>query len=237
MEKRPGLEIGRAKTPLDLLAGVDLVIFDFDGVVVDSEDMSLTTLRAALAEFGVPMSHEEVRQAFLGKSLASIVAHLEAHGAAGHADVFVERWQTTLFDAFRAELKPMAGLQAMLDTLAHRGVHHCIASSGSVARLDVALRAAGLRALFAHVFSAEHVQHGKPAPDLFLHAAGTLGVAPEACLVIEDSPSGVRAAKTAGMRCIGFLGGGHLHAIRQQHGEHLIALGAERVALAFADIV
>ncbi|CAK9061615.1 Protein SUPPRESSOR OF QUENCHING 1 [Durusdinium trenchii] len=182
-------------------AGVELVIFDFDGVIADSEVISLATLQEALAAFGIDLSAEDVRRAFLGTSLARIEAYLA----------------------------PVPQLLTLLEQLSTRGIRYCIASSGTFERLGVALAALNLSGQFESIFSSEQVARGKPAPDLFLFAARELGVPPESCLVIEDSPYGIRAAKAANMRCAGFVGGTHLHEIAEEHGDLLRQQGADIV--------
>lgn len=212
-----------------LLEGVELVIFDFDGVIADSEVISLATLREALAAFGIDMSSHEVRRAFLGTSLATIETYISETGAGRTSRGFAEAWQTALFDRFRAELTPVPQLVSLLGQLSTRGIRYCIASSGTFERLDVALSALNLSGRFESIFSSEQVARGKPAPDLFLFAARELGVLPENCLVIEDSPYGVRAAKAANMRCAGFIGGTHLHEIAEEHAALLRQQGADTV--------
>ena len=212
-----------------LLEGGELVIFDFDGVIADSEVISLATLQEALAAFGIDLSAEDVRRAFLGTSLARIEAYVAETGAGRTSQGFAETWQTALFDRFRAELAPVPQLPTLLEQLSARGIRYCIASSGTFERLGVALSALNLSGQFESIFSSEQVARGKPAPDLFLFAARELGVPPESCLVIEDSPYGIRAAKAANMRCAGFVGGTHLHEIAEEHGDLLRQQGADIV--------
>lgn len=218
-------------------AGVDLVIFDFDGVVVDSEIISLTTLRTALSDHGIEMPDHEVRDRFLGRSIGSILEHIGEHGQAGGNEGFAARWEQALFEQFRAGLKVVPHIVPLLDQLSKAGIRFCIASSGSIRRIDVALDATRLKGRFTTIFSAEFVSRGKPAPDLFLHAADRLGVSTDRCLVVEDSPSGVRAAKAANMRCVAFVGGAHLAQRRQEHAAELKELGADFVVHRFADFL
>ena len=220
-----------------LFDAVDLVIFDFDGVVADSEVISLATLRETLFEFGLDLPPDEVRHAFLGTSLLTIEAFVAANASKGQAEGFGDRWQAKLFDRFRNELRHVPGITAVLDVLAAQGLRFCIASSGTLERIGIALQAIQMTERFAHVFSAEQVANGKPAPDLFLHAAAEMGVAAERCLVIEDSPFGVRAAKAAGMRCVGFIGGAHLQTVAADHGETLLENGAELLIKSFDDLL
>ncbi|MEL6640286.1 MAG: HAD family phosphatase [Pseudomonadota bacterium] len=217
--------------------GVDLVIFDFDGVVVDSEAISLSTLRSALLECGVAMSADQVRDTFLGKSKTSIFAFLEAQHSRAQFNEFSEIWETMLFAQFRSNLQAIPEIRNFLNALEDREIQFCIASSGSSARIDVALEAVALKNRFQHIFSADHVARGKPAPDLFLRAAEHFGVQPKHCLVIEDSHFGVQAAKAARMRCLGFVGGSHLDGLRNSHRETLLRLGADQAITSFAGLI
>lgn len=220
----------------DLFADVDLVVFDFDGVVADSEVISLSTLRDTLGSYGIAMSLDEVRETFLGKSLKTIMGHVAAHHRAGDAATFGEAWQSALYAQFRATLAPMTGLQELLNDLTAQGTAFCIASSSTFERINVALSAMALKDAFADVFSAEQVAQGKPAPDLFLLAASSMGVDPQRCLVVEDSPYGIRAAQAAGMRSVGFVGGTHLQDIAQDHGEMLLEKGADTILTSHLDL-
>ncbi len=218
------------KSARDEAAGT-LVIFDFDGVLVDSEVISLTTLRESLAEFGVTLTDTQVRETFLGGSIRQINTFLRTVAAPAYPpEEFEARWYATLFDRFRAELQVMPGVLALLDHLEARGHAYCIASGGSVERLGVALEVTGLAARFGdRVYSADMVARGKPAPDIFLHAAREMGVHPDRCLVIEDSPAGAQAAHAAGMRALGFVGGTHLRGREAEHRALLLSLHAEAV--------
>tara|TARA_R110002110_G_scaffold13706_2_gene65590 strand:- start:142 stop:840 length:699 start_codon:yes stop_codon:yes gene_type:complete len=206
-----------------------LLIFDFDGVIADSEIISLSTLQSALRAYGNDLELDEVRRRYLGKSMKQIKRDMQAEHADTNWDGFDAHWNAILFDRFRNELRPLPGLVALLDRVETCGLPYCIASSGGLERIDVALDAMGLSARFSHVFSAEQVRHGKPAPDLFLLAAQTIRVPPDQCLVLEDSPFGIRAAKSAGMRALGFVGGSHLEGIRAEHRDLLLEHGAHDV--------
>ena len=219
------------------LHGVELVIFDFDGVIADSEVLSLGTLRDALSDRGLPMPLDQVRARFLGKSLASISEYVARHGPDGAATGFAERWQSALFDRLRNELQPMTAVLPFLDELNARGIRHCIASSSSFDRIRLSLTAMRLEDRFPHLFSAEQVQNGKPAPDLFLFTARQMDMAPSACLVIEDSPHGIQGARAANMRVFGFADGAHLNDIQSAHSELMLKAGAERVLKNFAELL
>ncbi len=220
-----------------IIQRADLVIFDFDGVIADSEVISLATLRTALATFGLDMSLHETREKFLGTSIETVIAHIKTHGIGhgiGNAATFTQVWEKELFSRFKADLKPIPHVFDMIDCFDATDQQYCIASSGTLIRIKIALEAMGRLDRFAHVFSAQQVARGKPAPDLFEYAAQQMGVEPSACVVIEDSPHGVRAAKAAGMPCVGFSGGKHLREIKDTHQNRLLELGADIVLSSFA---
>ncbi len=219
-----------------LLEDVNLVIFDFDGVVADSELVSLSTLHAALKDFGIEMSAETLRGLFLGRSLETIVSYMQEHGTGDH-ETFGQAWETRLFDGFRAGLRPIPLIDKLLDNLTANQMRYCVASSGTFERIGVALTAMGLTERFGQIYSAQQVAQGKPAPDLFLYAAEQIGVPPANCLVIEDSPFGVAAAKAANMRCLGFVGGSHLSDISAAHASLLKAEGADLILNGFQELV
>ncbi|MEJ6393500.1 HAD family phosphatase [Gymnodinialimonas sp. 2305UL16-5] len=217
-----------AATSLDL-SDIRTVIFDFDGVVADSEVLSLSTLHAALEEVGIELSQDDVRAAFLGRSLATISAYVAEHTLSQAADGFAETWQSKLFTQLKRSLRALPSCLALLEHLDRTGLDYCIASSSTFERIALSLHAMNLSNRFDHIFSAELVARGKPAPDLFLHAAASVGADPTTCLVVEDSPYGVKAAAAAGMRCAGFVGGTHLRGIEDRHSELLIQNGADIV--------
>ncbi|MFJ4647353.1 HAD family hydrolase [Streptomyces bobili] len=184
----------------------DLVVFDNDGVLVDSEPISNRLLAAYLTELGHPTSYEDSIRDYMGSAMHRI--HdlvLERSGERLPAD-FDDVFHSRVFAAFERELRPVPGATDVLEKLTADGVPYCVASSGSHERIRVGHRATGLDRWFedTRIFSAQDVGKGKPAPDLFLHAAERMGVAPERCVVVEDSPLGVRAAVAAGMDVYGF---------------------------------
>ena len=200
-----------------------LVIFDCDGVLVDSEPISLATLTRALNGIGVPLDVEAVRARFAGTSMASIMVHVVRDFGVAVPDGFVEAVKAETLAAFDAELRAVAGVAEAVSALA---IPICVASSSDPVRLRHSLTLTGLWPLFAeNVFSSSEVARGKPAPDLFLHAAERMGAAPGSCLVIEDSVPGVMAARAAGMRVAGFTGGGHWG--HDRAGGDLAAAGAD----------
>lgn len=219
-----------------VLDDIDVVIFDFDGVIADSELLSLGTLRDALADGGLQMSIDRVRSLFLGRSLRSIQNYIEQHGPTNASENFAQRWETALYRRLGRELNPMPGILPFLDHLAERGIRHCVASSSGFERIRLSLSAMGLEDRFQVLFSAEQVHNGKPAPDLFLFAATQMGADPDSCLVIEDSPHGIAATKAAGMRAVGFLLGAHLTDIQDAHATLLLSAGAEHVLNDFSEL-
>lgn len=180
----------------------DLVIFDNDGVLVDSEGHAQVVLSDLLTGFGLPTTPEECVAQFLGSSLASIRQRSETRlGRPLPAD-FEDAYQARLFALFRASLTTTPDLLDALDRIA---LPVCVASSGTPERIRLALETTGLLPRFAgRIFSAVEVRRGKPAPDLFLHAARALGADPPRCAVVEDSPVGVAAANAAGMTAFGY---------------------------------
>ncbi|EST30702.1 HAD family hydrolase [Streptomyces roseochromogenus] len=184
----------------------DLVIFDNDGVLVDSEPISNRHLAAYLTELGHPTSYEDSIRDYMGSAMHRIHDLVLERTGQRLPDDFDDLFHARVFAAFERELQPVAGVDVVLEKLAADGVPYCVASSGSHARIRVGHRTTGLDRWFAEerIFSSEDVGRGKPAPDLFLYAAERMGVAPERCLVVEDSPLGVQAAVAAGMTVYGF---------------------------------
>ena len=181
---------------------VGLVIFDCDGVLVDSEPIANRVFGQMLAAQGLPLAPPAMDELFLGRSMAACLAQAAALLGRPLPEGFEAEHDRRLFAALAAELQAVPGVAELLQGLA---TPYCVASNGSLAKLRLSLRQAGLLPRFAgRLFSADEVAHGKPAPDLFLHAARCMGVAPAACVVVEDSPTGVAAGVAAGMRVFGF---------------------------------
>lgn len=186
----------------------ELVIFDCDGVLVDSERIAVRIDTEVLAELGWPLSQEEVIRRFLGRSHAHMVREVEAHVGPQLPPDWATDFEGRYLEAIEAEVTPVGGIVDALDALAGSAVPTCVASSGSHEKMRRTLGLTGLYDRFAgRVFSATEVVHGKPAPDLFLHAATRMGVEPAGCVVVEDSHHGVQAARAAGMRSFGYAGG------------------------------
>ncbi|NGO11718.1 HAD family hydrolase [Streptomyces sp. HC44] len=184
----------------------DLVIFDNDGVLVDSEPISNKLLAAYLTELGHPTSYEDSLRDYMGAAMHRVHDLVLERTGRRLPEDFDDVFHGRVFAAFERELGPVAGAVEVLEKLAADGVPYCVASSGSHERIRVGHRATGLERWFddGRIFSSQDVGRGKPAPDLFLHAAERMGVRPERCVVVEDSPLGVRAAVAAGMDVYGF---------------------------------
>ena len=206
------------------MSETDLVIFDCDGVLIDSELIGARVEAAELGRIGIPLAEAEILARFLGMSAQAMYLEIERELGRTLPEGFAATVQREIDAAFERDLQVIPGIHETLDRLPLRS---CVASSSTLARLRHSLGLTGLHARFApNVFSAEQVKRGKPAPDLFLHAAGAMGCEPTRCLVIEDSISGVRGAVAAGMRVWGFIGGGHC---ADGHEARLRDAGAQRI--------
>lgn len=211
-----------ASDPKDFKA----VIFDCDGVLVDSEKLALQVELDVLAELGLSFDRADYMLRFMGLSTDAFHAAIdqEAQKRLGRSIAAEVRGSERLRQVMVAHLTEVPGAREAVVALK---LPKAIASSGSRAGLERKLKQTGLWEHFApHIFSADHVTNAKPAPDLFLHAAAALGIAPTDCLVLEDSVNGVTAARAAGMTVWGFLGGGHVH---DGLGPRLLSAGAERL--------
>ncbi|MFR9725216.1 HAD family hydrolase [Streptomyces sp. MS19] len=185
---------------------LELVIFDCDGVLVDSEPLALRVCVELGAELGWPLTEREIVDRFLGRSEQAVRLQVAERLGEALAERWGEEYRARLAAAVDAELTEVAGVSAALDALGP--LPHCIASSGGHDKMRRTLSRTGLYERFAgRIFSATEVARGKPEPDLFLYAAERMGVAPEHCVVVEDSQYGVRAARAAGMRSFGYAGG------------------------------
>ena len=182
-----------------------LVIFDCDGVLIDSERLAVKVDVRVLAELGWPLSEAEVIERFMGRSDREARATIEAHLGRPLRDDWQDRVKRLYHETFAAELAPVEGVLEALDRIA---LPSCIASSATHEHLKYTLSLTGLYERFAgRIFSVDDVARGKPAPDLFLHAAAQMGAEPVSCVVVEDSRPGVAAARAAGMRVLAFAGG------------------------------
>jgi HAD superfamily hydrolase (TIGR01509 family) len=179
-----------------------LVIFDCDGVLVDSEPLSNRILAERLTAIGLPTTTEQSMADYMGRSWATCQALIEQRLGRPLPDGFADAYHEELFTALRSEVEPVAGVVAALDAI---DAPMCVASSGSHEKIRTSLGTTGLLGRFeGRIFSATEVEHGKPAPDLFLHAAEAMGFAPADCVVVEDAPAGVAAGRAAGMTVLGY---------------------------------
>lgn len=185
----------------------DLLILDLDGVLIDSEAISAAVLVGLAAEAGVAIDASYVAAHCLGRSFPTVARGLAEAFGADLAPDFEARYRARLLARFEAELHPMPGVE---DVLARLAVPACIATSSSPQRAARSLAIARLDRFGLRVLTASEVARGKPAPDLFLHAARVMGAKPARCLVVEDSPPGLAAAQAAGMASLRFAGGSHL---------------------------
>jgi HAD superfamily hydrolase (TIGR01509 family) len=199
----------------------DLIIFDCDGVLVDSEVISCRAHADVLSRHGYPITSEQVFHRFLGRSTKQANAEVEAELGRALPGSFHGQLQDELFRAFEVDLEAVPHIHAALGEVTQAV---CVASSGSQARMRVTLGRTRLYDRFApNIFSASQVANGKPAPDLFLFAAERMQTAPERCIVIEDSVAGIAGAIAAGMPVLGFHGGSHC---REGYGAKLRDAGA-----------
>ena len=202
------------------------IIFDCDGVLIDSEILSFAVDEKLLPDYGVSITASELARDFGGVTYGEMIAALNTRfGSDIDAISYQQRCEAELARTFEIDLRAIAGIPELLSGLS---VPFALASGSDLARLNQCLRLTNLAGFFEdRVFSAEQVARGKPAPDVFLLAASSCGWMPENCLVIEDSPSGIHAAKAAGMPSVGFLGGAH----RSNSDAYILRdAGAEHVA-------
>jgi HAD superfamily hydrolase (TIGR01509 family) len=208
----------------------DLIIFDCDGVLVDSEVLSCGCLSEVLASHGIGLGVDEALELFVGRSVAAVREH---YGALRRPlpDQFSTELKTKVRDVFSASLLPIEGIGAVLG---HLQSPFCVASSSDLDRVAFSLALTGLSGYFGErLYTSQMVKRGKPAPDLFLYAAAAMHADPHRTLVIEDSVSGVKAGKAAGMTVWGFVGGGHY---ASRDGRAILqAAGADRVFARMSD--
>ena len=206
------------------MAQPHLIIFDCDGVLVDSEPLANAVMAKYLTDLGLSISLEQTMERFVGLSLASMRKTILNDDGLNLPDDFEEEVMRRDRLAFATDLKAITGVSATLEALT---LPRCVASSGEHEKIKMSLTLTGLLPYFhGKVFSAADVANGKPAPDLFLHAALDMNTRPQDSLVIEDSLAGVQAGVAAGMRVFGFVGGGH---IAEGHADRLLNAGAAQV--------
>jgi HAD superfamily hydrolase (TIGR01509 family) len=208
------------------------LIFDFDGVIADSEVLSNTVLAEIVTELGVPTTVEDAYRGYMGKRFHEVIAAIEKAVSRTLPQSFDVQYQDRTLERFRQELAPIAGVREFITKFVD--LPRCIASSSSPDRLAVCLEVLQMTALFeGRVFSASNVARGKPHPDIFLHASAEIGVSPHKCIVIEDSASGVIAGRAAGCTVIGLLAAGH---IRDGHAATLREAGAHYVVADYLEM-
>lgn len=200
-----------------------MIIFDCNGVLVDSEPIAMAVAAEEFTRIGIPLSPELVMRHFFGRRPADMIAAVEAAAGRKLPVNFASTLSAAILWRLRKELRPVAHAAHALTWL--RGPK-CVASSSTPDRIKVSLETTGLARFFAHQFSASEVPNGKPAPDLFVYAASRMGIAARDCIVVEDSPAGVSAAVAAGMTAVGFVGGRHSG---EEIGEQLIRAGARTI--------
>ena len=202
----------------------DLVIFDCDGVLLDSEIIACRADAEAYGKLGLNVTAEDIAARFAGMPDEAVDAALAAELEAPLPANFRDAIKASVFEKYRTELQPIKGAKTLLSSMK---TAKCVASSASPAKLALGLVETGMFELvYPHIFSVSLVEKGKPNPDIFLYAAAKMDVPPTRCLVIEDSVAGVTAAKSAGMTCVGFTGGSHC---LTGHDERLHSAGADKV--------
>ena len=184
-----------------------LVIFDCDGILVDTENLANRRLAEWLVTAGYPTSFEYCRKHFSGRSMASVQKQIEEETSVRLGADFVDRWNAGLPDLFAHGVEAIPYVREFVEKVRSAGIAYCVATSARVSKMHITLGQTGLLPLFEHaMFSSTMVGRGKPFPDLFLHAAKTMGFTPADCIVIEDSVAGTQAGIAAGMRVFSYHG-------------------------------
>lgn len=197
----------------------DLIIFDCDGVLVDSEPIANEILRDALSENGLDMTVDQVVETFVGRSMSSVVTLSEDRLGHNLPDDFLDRLQVKTFSAFKQQLVAVADVETVLKALKAQDVKICVASSGGFEKIHFTLGLTNLRHYFEdNIYSSSQVARGKPYPDIYLYAADQMGVEPARCLVIEDSVPGVQGAVAAGMEVIAYSVRGNCEKLKKAGG-------------------
>ncbi|MBN9255489.1 MULTISPECIES: HAD family phosphatase [unclassified Mesorhizobium] len=208
-----------------------LIIFDCDGVLVDSEPLAARAYERVYEKHGMPGVHGGIIAQCIGMKQADIIVRIKeltGHQFPAHADSDI--WAETKL-LFTQSLTPTPGIASFLEKLEGG---RCVASSSSVERINHSLAVTGLARFFGDaIYSSSMVKNGKPAPDIFLYAAEKMGARPADCVVIEDSPFGIQGAVAAGMTAIGYTGGGHTY---PEHGSRLTAAGAATICADWQEI-
>ncbi|MBZ9678194.1 HAD family hydrolase [Mesorhizobium sp. ES1-1] len=189
------------------MAPPKLVIFDCDGILVDTENMANKRLADWLNAAGYPKSFEFCRKTYSGRSMASVQKEIETQTEIRLGADFVDRWNAGLPDLFSHGVEEIPFVRDFVEAVRVAGIAYCVATSARISKMHITLGQTGLLPLFEHaMFSSTMVARGKPFPDLFLHAATTMGFAPADCIVIEDSVAGTQAGVAAGMRVFSYHG-------------------------------
>jgi HAD superfamily hydrolase (TIGR01509 family) len=215
------------------MSGFDLILFDCDGVLVDSEVIAADVESSLLTEAGYPISPEEMGERFAGMTWHNILLAVEKEANIPLSASLLDKSEKLLDARLAADVEMIEGVK---EALAKMTTQRCICSNSSSARLDMMLTKVGLKAYFApHIYSAKDLglDRVKPKPDVFLHGAKQFGVSPSRCIVVEDSTHGVTAARAAGMRVIGFTGASHSY---PSHADKLTDAGAETVISRMRDL-
>lgn len=214
------------------MSAFDLIIFDCDGVLIESESIAYRVESALFRERGADISPEEVGRRYSGTSGDFMYRDVsERHGISIDPDDFSAAFEKAFWPLAESEMKAVAGVTNFINTLAHS---MCVCSNSSFKHIQRGLEITGISTIAEkHLFAAKDHGEGKPAPDVFLHAAGIFDINPDKCLVIEDSPSGVRGGRAAGMSVAGFVGGNHCLA---GHDKRLTDAGAEFATADWATI-
>jgi HAD superfamily hydrolase (TIGR01509 family) len=187
--------------------GIALVIFDGDGVLIDSEPIANRVLMEQLAGVGLQMPPAQVMKTFVGRTRDGCIDLAAQMLGRPLPAEFGKLWDAALYEALEHEVKPVEGIPELLRSMT---LPYCVASNAERERMEISLRAAGLLPLVKDlVFTASEVAHPKPAPDLFLYAAKKMGAAPSRCAVVEDTPTGVKAGVAAGMKVFAYAGAAH----------------------------
>lgn len=227
MRVRTRARLGTGPTvKISLMDNPELVIFDCDGVLVDSEVLSNEVLARELTAEGLPTTMVQARRDYQGLLLTDILRAAETRLRRPLPEDWTDRYEHARAEVFRRDLQAVAGAGELVHLLHAAGVAVCVASQGKLAKTDLSLELTGLAELFPPEvrFSAWQVARGKPHPDLFLHAAATLGAQPPRCLVIEDTPSGVEAGVAAGMRVLGYCADSDAEALQRAGAELIVSL-------------
>ncbi len=215
------------------MSGFDLILFDCDGVLVDSEIIAARVESQLLTEAGYPISVEEMGERFAGMTWKNILLSIEKEADIPLSASLLDKSEKLLDARLERDVKIIEGVKFALARLT---TQRCICSNSSSARLDMMLTKVGLKPYFApHIYSAKDLgpDRVKPKPDIFLHGAQQFGVDPSRCLVVEDSTHGVHAARAAGMRVVGFTGASHSY---PSHADRLTDAGAETVISRMQDL-